>query len=301
MKLLKKTPTINFLNMSQYMYICSLLIIIIGLFSIFSIGIDKSIDFTGGTIIDIEMKEDISDMTNLRLEISNILLKKINIVEVKNEKLSKIILTSEFLKQSDEIKLNEYMKKNYGDNFKILQVESIGPKLGRELKKNAQNAIFMSLLLIGFYITLRFDRFYALGSLIALFHDIFLILCLFSILKFEISVAIIAAILTIVGYSLNDTIVIYDRIRENLNKFPKIDKFNLINKSLNQSLSRTIITSITTLFVVIVLYIWGGDVLRPFSLALIMGIIIGTYSSLFIASPIMYMLDKKFNIVIEKE
>ena len=301
MKLLKKTPTINFLNMSQYMYICSLLIIIIGLFSIFSIGIDKSIDFTGGTIIDIEMKEDISDMTNLRLEISNILLKKINIVEVKNEKLSKIILTSEFLKQSDEIKLNEYMKKIYGDNFKILQVESIGPKLGRELKKNAQNAIFMSLLLIGFYITLRFDRFYALGSLIALFHDIFLILCLFSILKFEISVVIIAAILTIVGYSLNDTIVIYDRIRENFNKFPKIDKFNLINKSLNQSLSRTIITSITTLFVVIVLYIWGGDVLRPFSLALIMGIIIGTYSSLFIASPIMYMLDKKFNIVIEKE
>ena len=301
MQLFKSTPTINFLNLSRYMYVVSIIIISIGFFSILTKGIDKSIDFEGGTIIDIEMKGEINNIADLRIGLSNLLSKNINIVEVKTENNPKLIITSEFLSTNDESTLNQYFKNNFQENYKILQVESIGPKLGEELKKNAQNAILISLLLIGFYITVRFDRFYAFGSLIALFHDIFIILCLFSIFKFEISVAIIAAFLTIVGYSLNDTIVVYDRIRENINKFPKLKKNSLINKSLNQSLSRTIITSLTTLMVVIVLYVWGGDVLKPFSLALIMGVVIGTYSSLFIASPIMYVFDKKYNIEIEKE
>ena len=132
-------------------------------------------------------------------------------------------------------------------------------------------------------------------------HDIFIILCIFSIFNFEISVAIIAAFLTIVGYSLNDTIVIYDRIRENIQKFSKKEKFQIINQSLNETLSRTIITSLTTLFVVVVLFIWGGKMLQPFALALIIGVIVGTYSSLFIASPVMFLLDKKYNFNITKE
>ena len=151
------------------------------------------------------------------------------------------------------------------------------------------------------YITIRFDRFYALGSLAALLHDVLIILSIFSIFNLEVSVAIIAAFLTIVGYSLNDTIVIYDRIRENMFKFSERKKDVVINLSLNETLSRTIITSVTTLLVVVSLYLFGGEILQPFALALIIGVIIGSYSSIFIASPIMFIFEEKFNITSEQE
>ena len=212
-----------------------------------------------------------------------------------------LIITIDFLNTEEEKILNQLLTENFEDRFQIKQIESIGPKLGNELKNNARNAILASLLLIGLYITIRFDSFYALGSLVALLHDVFIILSIFSLFNFEISIAIIAAFLTIVGYSLNDTIVIYDRIRENFLKYPKKEKNILVNQSLNETLSRTIITSLTTLIVVVVLYIWGGEVLQPFALALIIGVMIGTYSSLFIASPVMFYLDNKYNIDIPEE
>ena len=302
MKIIKNTTTINFLNMSKYTFVFSLLFLIGGLFSIFYKGINLSIDFKGGTIINLEIYENKKSISDLRREIKKLLSQNINIVETNTSSDSQhLIITTEFLNNQNENLLNTFFTDAYEDKYKILQIESIGPKLGNELKNNARNAIIIALLLIGIYITLRFDRFYALGSLIALLHDIFIIFSIFSIFNFEISVAIIAAFLTIVGYSLNDTIVIYDRIRENIYKFPKKEKYNIINQSLNETLSRTIITSLTTLFVVVVLYIWGGKVLQPFSLALIIGVIIGTFSSLFVASPIMFLLDQKLNIDTEKE
>ena len=302
MKIIKNITTFNFLSISKYTVIFSVLLIISGLFSLLFKGINVSIDFKGGTVINMKIDDNDVNLSDLRLEIKNLLSQNVNIVETNLESNVKhLIITTEFLNSKNENLLTDFFTNKYNNNFTILQIESIGAKLGDELKTNARNAIIISLLLIGVYITIRFDRFYALGSLIALLHDIFIIFAIFTLFNFEISVAIIAAFLTIVGYSLNDTIVIYDRIRENIYKFPKKEKYNVINQSLNETLSRTIITSLTTLFVVVILYIWGGNVLQPFSLALIIGVVIGTYSSLFIASPIMFLLDKKFNIDIEKE
>tara|TARA_B100000029_G_scaffold369742_1_gene363605 strand:- start:756 stop:1664 length:909 start_codon:yes stop_codon:yes gene_type:complete len=302
MKIIKNITTVNFLSISKYTVIFSVLLIISGLFSLLFKGINVSIDFKGGTVINMKIDDNDVNLSDLRLEIKNLLSQNVNIVETNLESNVKhLIITTEFLNSKNENLLTDFFTNKYNNNFTILQIESIGAKLGDELKTNARNAIIISLLLIGVYITIRFDRFYALGSLIALLHDIFIIFAIFTLFNFEISVAIIAAFLTIVGYSLNDTIVIYDRIRENIYKFPKKEKYNIINQSLNETLSRTIITSLTTLFVVVILYIWGGNVLQPFSLALIIGVVIGTYSSLFVASPIMFLLDKKFNIDIEKE
>ena len=239
-------------------------------------------------------------MPQLRIDAENMFNKTVNIVlSESNGPVKNLIFTMDFLE--DEKILDTYLQNSFKENYQIVQVESIGPKLGDELKVNARNAILASLLLIGLYITIRFDRFYALGSLAALLHDVLIILSIFSIFNLEVSVAIIAAFLTIVGYSLNDTIVIYDRIRENMFKFSERKKDAVINLSLNETLSRTIITSVTTLLVVVSLYVFGGEILQPFALALIIGVIIGSYSSIFIASPIMFIFEEKFNITSEQE
>jgi preprotein translocase subunit SecF len=210
-----------------------------------------------------------------------------------------VVVTTEYL--SNENQVSDVLKSLYNDSYKINKIESIGPKIGKELSKNARNAIIASLILIGLYISIRFDFSYAVGSIAALLHDLIITLGVFVVVDYEISVAIIAALLTIVGYSLNDTIVIYDRIRENLTNNPHRIKDQTINESLNQTLARTIVTSLTTLLVVMVLFLYGGNVLKPFAFTLIVGVLLGTYSSLFVASPIMLYLEEKFNLEVEEK
>lgn len=300
MRLFKQNPKISFLSYYKYAFGLSVVFIVSGIISIFIKGLEASIDFTGGTIINVEINQENLDLPQLRIDAENMFNKTVNIVlSESNGSTKNLIFTMDFLE--DEKTLNIYLQNSFKDNYQIVQVESIGPKLGDELKVNARNAILASLLLIGLYITIRFDRFYALGSLVALLHDVLIILSIFSLFNLEISVAIIAAFLTIVGYSLNDTIVIYDRIRENMFKFSDRKKDAVINLSLNETLSRTIITSVTTLLVVVSLYLYGGEILQPFALALIIGVIIGSYSSIFIASPIMFIFEEKFNITSEQE
>lgn len=300
MRLFKKNPKISFLSYYKYAFGLSVVFIVSGIISIFVKGLETSIDFTGGTIVNVETNQENIDLPQLRIDAENIFNKTVNIVlSESNGSAKNLIFTMDFLE--DEKILDTYLQNSFKENYQIVQVESIGPKLGDELKVNARNAILASLLLIGLYITIRFDRFYALGSLAALLHDVLIILSIFSIFNLEVSVAIIAAFLTIVGYSLNDTIVIYDRIRENMFKFSERKKDVVINLSLNETLSRTIITSVTTLLVVVSLYLFGGEILQPFALALIIGVIIGSYSSIFIASPIMFIFEEKFNITSEQE
>ena len=300
MRLFKKNPKISFLSYYKYAFGLSVVFIVSGIISIFVQGLETSIDFTGGTIVNVETNQENIDLPQLRIDAENIFNKTVNIVlSESNGSAKNLIFTMDFLE--DEKILDTYLQNSFKENYQIVQVESIGPKLGDELKVNARNAILASLLLIGLYITIRFDRFYALGSLAALLHDVLIILSIFSIFNLEVSVAIIAAFLTIVGYSLNDTIVIYDRIRENMFKFSERKKDVVINLSLNETLSRTIITSVTTLLVVVSLYLFGGEILQPFALALIIGVIIGSYSSIFIASPIMFIFEEKFNITSEQE
>ena len=187
-----------------------------------------------------------------------------------------------------------FIKSFQGLNPEIRKIEKVGPKVGNELKTQAIYAIGLALIMLMIYIGFRFDRFYALGSVLAIIHDVMFTLGIFSILKLEIDLSIIAAFLTIVGYSLNDTIVIFDRFRENSEKDLDLNLNELANLSLNQTLSRTILTSLTTLMVVIILYYVGGEVIKYFSFALIIGVLVGTYSSMFVASPFMLFLKSNY-------
>lgn len=283
----------NFVKYFKQMFVISVSIFTISILSLLFIGIPSSIDFTGGTIINIKVDTDIN-LSNLRQALEENLNQSVSVVEVKSNNESYVLLKMSYL--SDEQAINDLLNTVYGNSYIINQIESIGPKIGDELRVNARNAIIASLLLIGLYISIRFDGYYAIGSLFALLHDVFITLGIFVFMNVEISISIIAALLTIVGYSLNDTIVIYDRIRENMSLNPYRDKKKIFNTSLNQTLKRTLVTSLTTLIVVLVLYIYGGDVLQPFSIALIIGIILGTYSSIFIASPVTLFLEEKYNI-----
>ena len=180
-----------------------------------------------------------------------------------------------------------------GRSFEIRRLEQIGPKIGGEMAGKALAAVFYALLGILLYITFRFDRYYALGAVAALAHDVIITLGIFSLLRLEIDLAIVAAFLTIVGYSLNDTIVVFDRIRENARADRRTDFTAMVNHSINQTLGRTIITSVTTFVVVLVLYLIGGEVIRYFAFALMVGVVVGTYSSIYIASPIMAILEAR--------
>ena len=287
----------NFTNYFKSMVLISLVIFLVSLTSLLIIGVKSSIDFTGGTVINVQVDTDVN-LSNLRQVLEQDLKQPVSVVEVNSNNETYILLKMGYL--SNEQVINDVLSKVYDNQYSINQIESIGPKIGDELKVNARNAIIASLLLIALYISIRFDGYYAIGSLFALLHDVLITLGVFVFMNMEISISIIAALLTIVGYSLNDTIVIYDRIRENMLLNPYRNKKKVFNTSLNQTLNRTLVTSITTLIVVIVLYIYGGDVLRPFSFALIIGIILGTYSSIFIASPITLYLEEKYNIETEE-
>ena len=287
----------NFTNYFKSMVLISLVIFLVSLMSLLIVGVKSSIDFTGGTVINVQVDTDVN-LSNLRQVLEEDLKQPVSVVEVNSNNETYILLKMGYL--SNEQVINDVLSKVYDNQYSINQIESIGPKIGDELKVNARNAIIASLLLIALYISIRFDGYYAIESLFALLHDVLITLGVLVLMNMEISISIIAALLTIVGYSLNDTIVIYDRIRENMSLNPYRDKKKVFNTSLNQTLNRTLVTSITTLIVVIVLYIYGGDVLRPFSFALIIGIILGTYSSIFIASPITLYLEEKYNIETEE-
>ena len=295
MQFLKNT-NINFASKTLITTICSTIIILIGIVSlIYNGGPALSIDFTGGNIAQLKLEKTL-DISNIRTSLIKTGLDGAEIIEFGSPK--EILIKTQYEGTGKE--LINLLQKGIDVSFTIERFEKIGPKIGDELRSDAINAIIAALLLISIYISFRFDRFYAYGSLAALTHDILITLGIFSILNIDIDLTIIAAFLTIVGYSLNDTIVVFDRIRETQIKFPKKDFNWIVNTSLNSSLSRTIITSLTTLLVVVILFISGGAVIKNFAFALIVGVLVGTYSSIFIASPVMKYFEIK-NDVKQKE
>jgi preprotein translocase SecF subunit len=197
--------------------------------------------------------------------------------------------------------IKETLTKSIGSGFNFRKVENVGPKVSAELLRSGIIAIGLSLAAMLFYIWIRFEWQFSLGAILALFHDVILTLGVFSLFSFEINLSIVAAVLTIVGYSMNDTVVIFDRIRENLNKFSDIKIFDLTNISINETLSRTIITSVTTLLALVSIYIFGGEILKGFSLAMILGVIFGTYSSIYIANPILILLNVSQKTISKEE
>jgi len=297
MQIFKNTLQINFSSYNFFTGILSCLLILISLFILFWKGLNLTVEFTGGTNINISIvKTQIKDFREI---LETHINQKIEVVEVNSSsENSNFLLRTKFIEDESFI-INQLSV--YYPTIKVNSIDSFGPKLGSELKSSARNAILLALLLISFYIAIRFDRYYALGSLAALTHDVIITIGLLSFFNIEIGITIIAALLTIVGYSLNDTIVVYDRIRENINKLLDQERINIVNRSINETLNRTFVTSITTLAVVLVLFFYGGVVLKPFAFTLIIGIIIGTYSSIFIASPVMLFFEEKYPIPEFKE
>jgi len=247
-----------------------------------------SIDFTGGTVAQIKFEKPV-ELGHLRETLSDYGFEGAEIVEFGSP--DEVLIKTQFSGSSSEI--SEQLTLALGKTFTLRRVESVGPKIGKELQNDALKAIGLALLLILIYITFRFDRYYALGSVMALIHDVLITLGVFSLLDYEINLSIIAAFLTIVGYSLNDTIVVFDRIRENIPKYMKKTLNDVVNISLNETLNRTVITSLTTMMVVVILFLWGGKVINLFAFALIIGVFVGTYSSLFVASPVMVYFEKR--------
>jgi len=271
--------------------ILSISLIIVGIISlIIKGGPLLSIDFSGGTILQLKFEESV-EITDLRKIFIENGFNGAEIIEFGSSE--EVLIKTNFSGSSTEIaeKLTRILEKK----FVLRRVESVGPKIGKELQSDALLAIGLALSMILIYIGFRFDFYYAIGSVVALIHDVLITIGVFSLLMYEINLSIIAAFLTIVGYSLNDTIVVFDRIRENIPKYMKKTLNEIVNISINETLSRTFITSMTTMMVVVILFFFGGEVIKLFAFALIIGVFVGTYSSIFVASPVMLFFEKRYN------
>jgi len=292
---------ISFLKFYKQFYLLSFLLIVVSFISFFSKGLNLGIDFKGGTVIEMQFDKKYS-ATNIRVALIQQELGDVKVKEFGNNQTFLAIFEKKSGKSDFIPNVKTQLEKSLTETINFRRVEMVGPKISKELTKSGIYAVLIALILMLFYIWLRFEWQFSLGSILALLHDVMLTLGAFSIIGFEFNLSIIAAILTIVGYSMNDTVVIYDRIRENLKKDDKSDLLDLINISVNETLPRTLKTSITTLLALIAIYFFGGEILRGFSFALIWGIIVGTYSSIFIAAPLILIFNVKrdWNEVIDK-
>lgn len=255
-------------------------------------GPNYGLDFTGGTLVHLKFEREVSlnELEGIRNTLEKLGLGK-NIQRIGQRK-DEIIIKAKEGKENVAGMIEDILKKK-GNTFEVLRTEIIGPSVSKDLRKIALVSIFFAVIGILLYITIRFELKFALGAVLALVHDLLITVGSFSLLNKGLDMSVVAALLAILGYSLNDTIVVFDRIRENLTVLRKETYIKVLNVSVNQTLSRTIITSLTTLFAIIPLYILGGSVIHDFAFALIVGITIGTYSSIFIASPFLLEWEKR--------
>ncbi len=282
--------------------IMSLFLILFSLILLTFKGLNYGVDFKGGTLIELRTLDNTLNISDLRKSFSKLNLGDVTVKEFGKE--NDYVIKFE-KKQSIEENFIENIKielsNDIGNIFEFRRVESVGPKVSDELLKSGIIAIVLSLGAMLIYIWIRFEWQFSLGAITAVFHDVVITLGFFSLLNFEINLSIVAAVLTIVGYSMNDTVVIFDRVRENLKKYSDIKIFEITNISINETLSRTIITSVTTLLALLSIFIFGGAILKGFSFAMILGVIVGTYSSIYIANPILVRLNVSQKTILKEE
>jgi preprotein translocase subunit SecF len=280
--------TINFSRFFKVANIFSLLAMIISILFLFFKGLNYGVDFKGGTLLEIRIENKSIQIQDLR--------SSLNIVELGDVNVKRFGEEGDFLikfeKNANEdkkfiTKLKDTISKKINSTVNFRRVETVGPKVSSELLKQGITAIVLALGAMLFYIWIRFEWQFSIGAIVALTHDVLITLGIFSIFSFEVNLSIVAAVLTIVGYSMNDTVVIFDRIRENLLKYSKIKTNEIADISVSETLSRTIITSLTTLLALFSIFILGGEILKGFSFAMILGVIIGTYSSIYVAGPVL--------------
>ena len=290
LKLIKQNTNIQFLKYKKITLFISLIFCIVSFFSLFINGLNFGIDFKGGSLIEVKSDEGIN-IGNVRSRLSLLNLGDVQIQNFGSEK-NILVRVEASLSENNSSVLSSITNElqTFGE---IQRTEVVGPKISSELIQKGILAIISAVGLMLFYIWIRFEWQFSLGAVLALIHDVIITIGIFSFFQIEFNLSIIAALLTIIGYSMNDTVVVYDRIRENLRKYKKQDLYELINSSINQTLSRTVLTSFTTLLALFSLYIFGGQVIKGFTFAMIVGVFIGTYSSTFIASQLLHILGVK--------
>ena len=289
----------NFSSKFKVANIFSLILFTASILFILFKGLNYGIDFKGGTLI--ELRASNTSASKIRSALNNMDLGDVNVKKFGQEG-DYLIKVEQKENEGNNIipKIKDNLSDNLNTEINFRRVENVGPKVSSELLQSGIIAISLSLAAMLFYIWIRFEWQFSIGSIIALFHDVVITLGIFSVLSLEINLSIIAAVLTIVGYSMNDTVVIYDRIRENLNKYNRLNISEIADLSINDTLARTIITSVTTLLALLSIFILGGEILRGFSFAMILGVLIGTYSSIFVASPMLKFFKVTYK-TLEKE
>jgi len=290
-RFIKKTPKISFIENRKKFYILSLFFAIISIFSLWLKELNFGIDFKGGLLVEIKLENNI-ELEILRNNIAALNYGDFTLQKLDNSNdnfLIKIELSSDLKGNQETLiaKLKEKIQGNYEEKVDYRRIEYVGPTVSNELIMTGIMAIVIAIFSMLIYIWFRFELPFAIGAVLALIHDTILTVGMFSITSLEFNLSTVAAILLIIGYSMNDTVVVYDRVRENLKKFKRLDTFSLLNKSINETLSRTINTTATTILALLALFIFGGNIIKDFSLAMIWGIVIGTYSSILIATPIL--------------
>ena len=299
---MKKLYNFNFVSKFKITNLASIFLTLISLILISFKGLNYGIDFKGGTLIELRVESDKITISDIRSAFSNMNLGDLNVKEFgkKGDYLIKFE-KKEFNKVVNIKSIKESVVNKLGVDVNFRRIENVGPKVSAELLNSGLIAICLALGAMLFYIWIRFEWQFSLGSIVAIFHDVLITIGIFSILSLEVNLSIVAAVLTIVGYSMNDTVVIYDRIRENLSKYSSSTIDDVSNTSINETLSRTIITSVTTLLALGSIYVLGGEILKGFSLAMIIGVIIGTYSSIFVASPILKYLRVSYKSIAKEQ
>ena len=279
---------IKFTNYYKKTNFLSLILIVLSILVFMIKGLNLGVDFKGGTLIELRVESTNINISEIRQSFLKMNLGDVTVKKFGNENdyLIKIEKTENSKANMIE-SINKKLSKDLGQEINFRRVENVGPKVSGELIKAGLLAISLSLAAMLIYIWIRFEWQFSLAAIIALIHDVIITVGIFSLLSFEVNLSIVAAVLTIVGYSMNDTVVIFDRIRENLKKYSKILIGDISNISTNETLSRTLITSVTTLLALLSIYLFGGEILKGFSFAMIVGVIVGTYSSIFVATPIL--------------
>ncbi len=279
-------PTIDFVGKRTYSIIASAILIAVSVFSLSMNGLKLGIDFTGGTLLEVGYKQNV-DLAEVRATLDKAQFKSANVQYFGSTKEILIRLEPQSISSA---KLSSKIIRLLGEDVDIRRVEFVGPKVGEELTNDGGLAMLYALIGILIYVAFRFEYRFALGSISALLHDVIITLGVFSLLQIEFDLTVLAAILAVIGYSLNDTIVVFDRIRENFLSTRHVDSDKIINDALNQTLSRTLMTSITTLLVLLALFFLGGEIIHSFAFAILIGVVIGTYSSIYVASSMILVL-----------
>ena len=292
---------INFNKFYKVFNTASTLLVLISLLFLIFKGLNYGIDFKGGTLIELRIDNKNLKISDIRSSINSLKLGDVSVKQFGTETDYLIKFEKKLDKSYTLEQIKKDIKKIISEEVDFRRIENVGPKISSELLMSSLIAISLSLAAMLIYVWIRFEWQFSLGAILALFHDVILTLGVFSLFSIEVNLSIVAAVLTIVGYSMNDTVVIYDRVRENLKKLPDVKIFELTNISINETLSRTIITSATTLLALFSIFIFGGEILKGFSLAMILGVIFGTYSSIYIANPILVYLRVSLKTVSKDE